>query len=156
MAWIARLNLTDPARSLRQEATRPPFVRPTFFNDRKSTVDWACRRRHRALGFPQSVPAHALGGGRLLMFAPDDSLSDGAAEVNTNGFFDFDNIPPWDTWVAYLYESELLNYFVSWIPAQLIELADTGIEVNPEACIRWLEELDSPVVTALREESLLS
>jgi hypothetical protein len=102
------------------------------------------------------VPAHDLAGGRLLVYAPDDSLFDGAAEVSTGGFFDFDNIPPWDTWVAFLYESERLQYLVSWIPPQLIELANTGVNVNPEACIRWLEGLDSPVVTALREEDLLS
>ena len=150
MAWIARLDLDRPARSLRQEATRPPF-----FNGRKHTVYWLCQQRHRALGYPPRVPSRSLAGGRLLLYAPDDTLSDGAAGVNTDGFFDFDNVPPWDTWVAYLYESEKLQYLVSWIPPQLVELAHGGLDVNPEACILWLDQLESPVVDELREDGLL-
>jgi hypothetical protein len=52
-------------------------------------------------GIPPFQLALPLAGGRLLAFALDHTLSDGAAYVATNGFFDGDNIPAWDTWITY-------------------------------------------------------
>src|SRR5438477_10623316 len=69
------------------------------------------------------VPADDLVGGKLLLFAPGDSLFDGAAGNETDGFFNDENEPPWDTWLCYAEEW----YLVSWVPPQLIELADGGI-----------------------------
>jgi hypothetical protein len=70
--------------------------------------------------------------GRLLLYFPVENLADGAAQVASNGFFDVDNIPPWDTWVHYSDRT-----LVSWVPQILIPLAQAGIDVNPEECIRW-------------------
>jgi len=44
------------------------------------------------------------------------------------------NVPPWDTWVAF---SEKM--LVSWVPPALIDVAQMGIDVNPEECIGWAE-----------------
>ncbi len=52
--------------------------------------------------------------------------------ILTKGFFDVNNVPPWDTWVCYLD-----RYLVSWVPPVLEELASAGIRVNPEECIQW-------------------
>ena len=60
--------------------------------------------------------------GRLLLFAPQDSLSDGAATVASEGFFDTDNVPAWDTW-RYFDDQTL----VSWVPHQLISKVQSGI-----------------------------
>jgi hypothetical protein len=38
-----------------------------------------------------------LAGGRILIYAPDENLCDGAAKYSSKGFFDGDNIPPWDS-----------------------------------------------------------
>jgi hypothetical protein len=70
--------------------------------------------------------------GRILLYAPDENLFDGAAKYSSKGFFDVNNVPPWDTWVCYLD-----NYLASWVPPVLEELASAGIEVNPEQCIQW-------------------
>jgi hypothetical protein len=43
-----------------------------------------------------------------------------------------DNIPPWDTWICFLEQ-----YLVSWVPPQLRDLANDGIDANPEQCILW-------------------
>jgi len=67
-----------------------------------------------------------------LLYAPDENLFDGAAKYSSKGFFDFNNVPPWDMWIRYLD-----NYLVSWVPPVLDELASAGIEVNPEQCIQW-------------------
>jgi hypothetical protein len=32
------------------------------------------------------------------------------------------------------------EYLVSWVPPQLLELANAGVEVNPEQCILWAPE----------------
>jgi hypothetical protein len=73
--------------------------------------------------------------GRLLLYDPYENLADGAAQLNSNGFFDAGNVPPWDTWVG-LSEGVLL----SWVHPLLIEAAQMGIDVNPEECIRWANQ----------------
>jgi len=75
-----------------------------------------------------------LNGGRLLIYIPEENLADGAAKYTSRGFFDDDNVPPWDIWVAF-FGGTLL----SWVPPHLIELAQCGIDANPESCIAWLE-----------------
>jgi hypothetical protein len=73
--------------------------------------------------------------GRLLLYFPAENLACGAAQVSSGGFFDTDNVPPWDIWVAY--EG---NALISWVPPGLIVAAQMGIDVNPENCIRWLDQ----------------
>jgi hypothetical protein len=72
--------------------------------------------------------------GKLLVYAPEENLADGAAQLESKGFFDGDNVPPWDTWVAFSH-----GILLSWIPPQFVGLAQNGIDVNPECCIRWMD-----------------
>jgi hypothetical protein len=72
--------------------------------------------------------------GRLLHYWPHENLACGAAEYSSNGFFDQNNVPPWDTWISF--DGRVL---VSWVPAILIPLAQDGIDANPEACIAWAQ-----------------
>lgn len=81
----------------------------------------------------QSIAGPDAGGGRLLIYIPEENLADGAAKYASHGFFDVDNVPPWDLWIAFSGGTLL-----SWVPPQLVELAQKGIEVNPESCIAWL------------------
>jgi len=99
-----------------------------------------------------------LQGGRLLVYFPDEELSDGAAEAETAGFFDAYNAPPWDTWVSLLGDENDPSgpHLVSWVPPSFLELATAGIEVNPEECIRWVEDTDVPLRTQLRERGLIT
>ena len=60
---------------------------------------WACGKRNLS-------PVADLCGGRFLAYFPDDNLFDGAAEAESQGFFDVDNIPPYDTWVWWSETSE--------------------------------------------------
>ncbi|MGE0871284.1 MAG: hypothetical protein AB7P03_22175 [Kofleriaceae bacterium] len=86
--------------------------------------------------------------GRLLVYFPDVNLCCGAAEHESHGFFDVENTPPWDTWIALGVDHNVTKtspyrvYLVSWVPTELVELADAGIQANPEGCIRWLEDVD--------------
>jgi hypothetical protein len=72
--------------------------------------------------------------GRLMSYWPEENLACGGAEYASVGFFDVDNTPPWDTWVAFSGKTLL-----SWVPDELVGLASKGIEANPEACIAWYE-----------------
>jgi hypothetical protein len=88
------------------------------------------------------LAAPDLRGGRLILYFPDANLSDGAAQAASQGVFDAQNVPPWDTWVAYFEDSSAsdrsyANYLVCYVPQSLRFLADAGIRVNPEECIAW-------------------
>ena len=73
--------------------------------------------------------------GRLMTYWPEETLACGGAEYASVGFFDVDNTPPWDTWVAF--SNKVL---LSWVPGELVDLVSKGIEANPEGCIAWYEQ----------------
>jgi hypothetical protein len=144
--WCAsKIDVNDPARSLRSAELAPPEC-----EDWLGRVDDVAERR--AEFFRQHATETRSPDGRLLVFDPGQSLSDGAAEVETGGLFDEDNTPPWDTWVAYVIEhpqrpdawTTLDSYLVCWIPAELVDLVDRAIAVNPEGCLLWADQADTP------------
>jgi len=47
------------------------------------------------------------------------------------------------------------EYLIAWVPPELVSLADEGIAVNPEQCIRWLSSTSIELAKALRFENLL-
>jgi len=112
-----------------------------------SLVESVCRRRAELLNEWNAPLLHDLvKAGQLLVFYPALSLFDGAAELSSDGYFNFNNEPPWDTWV-YFGESpnsmdpEDYRYFLlSWVPNSYLSIAQRGIDVNPEGCIEWLSE----------------
>ena len=154
--WCAsKARVDDPAHSLRSHELVP----------RQETEDWqaivesVCDRRARLLqGQWSSAPA--VPAGRLLVFDPGQSLSDGAAMVESNGFFDVDNAPPWDTWIAYVREqphqpgswTNLDSYLLCWIPTIFLDLVERGIAVNPERCLLWADVADTPFLRRLRDQ----
>lgn len=151
----SRLPTSTPGITL-----RTPLLSPDpFASNGKAIVRSVMSRRRYYFSELNKTPATSLAKGRLLVYWPNGNLADGASANETNGFFDVDNIPPWDTWVAYFYESGQSNYqsnyLVSWIPEVFIELASSGIEVNPEQCISWLDEVkDSPILRLLQEAAI--
>jgi hypothetical protein len=72
--------------------------------------------------------------GKLLLYVPEENLACGAAVYPSKGFFDADNVPPWDIWVHYSEKT-----LISWAPQVLVHLVSDGIDANPEGCIRWAE-----------------
>jgi hypothetical protein len=127
---------------------RSPILQPAPFEPRQSPavrtqiVETLADKRAEQLRIEQcypSTPLPDLGGGRLLLYAPDENLCDGAAQSSSKGFFDVDNLPPWDTWVCFVD-----RYLVSWVPPQLLDLANQGVDVNPEQCILWTSDTDLP------------
>ncbi len=70
--------------------------------------------------------------GRLLRYEPRENVSDCASRYASNGFFDPNDAPPWDTWVGY---SD--GTLTSWVPDPLVPLAQAGIDANAVDCIGW-------------------
>jgi hypothetical protein len=126
----------------------------------RAAWDRAVRDAHAASS------AADLRAGRLLVFAPDETLSDGAAEEATLGFLDVDNTPPWDTWIGLFHararisphwqDDGPLDYLVSWVPGDFVDRLTTGIEVNPEECFVWLEDSCVPLKAECRARGLLA
>ena len=159
----------EPAAAF--EAFRPPV--------RAAIVAQVVSARSRCLKdegrYPNDVRLD-VAGGRLLLFDPEASLADGAAEDITHGFFDGDNLPAWDTWVAYSHDSEryalreelrragddawtsldFVDALVSWVPPALLEIVDEGIEANPDESIKWADTVNTRLTRALRRAGLLS
>lgn len=185
IAWCAlRATPLEPESGLRSLPLRnQPSMESRTIDERKQAVADIATTRTVFLsdaGIYLQEPAADLAGGYLLLFAPDETLSDGAAWVSSGGFFDWDNVPPWDTWVAHIEDTpadpEQINtwfrqharkqgitrpplqiaYLVCWIPPCLLEAADAGIDANPEECIEWLADRDTTFTRALREIGLLA
>jgi hypothetical protein len=103
-----------------------------------------------------------LCGGRLLAYFPDEGRADGVAQMKSEGFFDVDNIPPYDTWVWVVRNVRTFdyrdggkgeveaNYLVAWVPPDFIALASAGVDANPDECIQWLDTLDDEFVQSLK------
>jgi len=85
----------------------------------------------------------------FLVVEPAQSLSDGAARVASSGYFDDDNFPPWDTWVAAVSPRqgyEQTPGLLCWVPEWVHEHALRGLSMNPEECLHWAEIRDDTVV----------
>jgi hypothetical protein len=160
IAWCTpRIDLSDPGGSLRSDQLRPRILEV----DRAGAVAGVAGNRAAwNSDVWHAKPIHGvegLRGGRLLAFFPDESLSDGAAESETGGFFDVDNTPPWDAWVALFRNDSAFpgtDLLVTWVPAELLETVERGIRVNPEGCIVWLADSRTSVAEKLKERSLLA
>jgi hypothetical protein len=164
IAWCtAAGSLPNPSTSLRTCA-------PSDLVSPEHQVNGVCIGRSldlRASGRRDLPAVTGLCGGRLVVYFPSYNLADGVAEIESKGFFDVDNIPPYDTWVWWVRNVTLVeysdhtthqmdgDYLVAWVPPDFIELADAGIRANPESCIRWIDEVDDDFVRSLRSMNVL-
>ena len=136
-AWCAARLSSDKTPDALRPGHREP---PQLTDNRWSVVDDLARRR----GSAPAVSTVDSAAGRLLVYFPDGTLSDGAAAVASDEFFDDDNAPPWGTWIGYFAEApgdpNYSTYVLAWIPAAFVAAADAGIDANPELCIAWLDD----------------
>ena len=156
--WCApRVDIANP-----KDCLRTPELRPRVFErDRFSAVDFVANQRELKGGIElrDAQLPKGLCGGSLLAYFPETNLYDGAAEIHTNGFLDVDNLPGWDTWIAFFEDEPETNYgsyLVAWIPPEFIELVSEGIACNPEECIMWLSDTNISFAEKLRAENFLA
>jgi len=111
IAWCSsRPRPWSPSTTFRSADIAPEFGRTS----RKAWVQSVAHLRHLRLGGAKISLRKIYGHhGRLLAFFPDDSLDCGVASDETEGFFTDGNVPPWDTWVAYLQENVNTSYILA-------------------------------------------
>jgi hypothetical protein len=150
----ARADLARPKECFRTEKLRPQPLLPTRF----TVVDDVRQNRSRLLGYQHSssdpCPEVATAGGRLIAYSPDANLACGVSEVETEGYFDVNNTPPWDTWVA-LVHAPMAQHFetslIAWVPPMFVRLSQSGIDVIPEGCVMWLDDCPQSLRQMWRE-----
>lgn len=171
----SRVNPDDPQNCLRSSELNPhiedPFdsqINPDYnlvLTNWQKAVDELTTKRANLLrqenSYPE-FPVEKLKTGRLLIFFPEKTLQDGGAAVESQKFFDWDDIPPWDTWVSFLVTEEVKKTFyvygsfiICWIPDQFKELADYGKCVSMGSSICWADNLDEQETRELKENNLL-
>jgi hypothetical protein len=155
IAWHSTLLLEEPTLAALRPAELAPVSLAGSRRDVVASVASArrCFMQVKKASYP---PAETLADGQLLIYFPDVDLADGAAELESAGFFDVHNVPPWALWLAYMYETNGANYLVSWVPPEWVHVAAQGIRVNPEACLRWFSMRDRALVNALDATGLTS
>ena len=155
---VPRADKTKPSTSLRTPELRPRLLEES----RSSAIDTVvfARELYGGVNIRKAAIPPDLGGGRLLIYFLNTDLACGTAEYETAGFFDVNNVPPWDTWVDYLLDEYNVDsfdteYLIAWVPPEFVSLANDGINVNPEQCIMWLSDTSVELAKALRAENLL-
>ena len=145
--WCALRCADEPQVDLRPQELAPA---PLETNRWHAVHDVGALRR--ALRPADAAPNGSFAG-RFLVYFPDADLCDGAAEVESKGFFDTHNCPPFGTWVGYFEDGDndpsYSAYLLTWIPEPFLALADAGVVVNPEQCIRWLDQTDVRIKSVL-------
>jgi hypothetical protein len=61
--------------------------------------------------------------GRLLVWERDSTIDDGVGEAVIGGYLDEGDMPPWDTWIAYVDgagRKPTAGYLVSWVPGPFV------------------------------------
>ena len=115
----------------RTQALRPILDEWPAFGEFDRALSTLRQRRREFLG--ARVTEH-LPLGRLLLCQVHESLSSGESELETSGFFDIDDRPPWDAWVWQFESTEPgCVTLVSWVPHEWESLVGRGIEVNATA-----------------------
>jgi hypothetical protein len=93
--------------------------------------------------------------GRLLVWHRDDTVDDGAGEAETGGYLDESDMPPWDTWVAYVDSEACSGYLVSLVPAEFIEAVSRAIAYNAYEALYWLRGTSLRLARVLEDDGLL-
>ena len=147
-----KADISNPDRCLRTEELRPEI----FEESRASAVETVTYRR-LSQGEPvirSLKPSKKLAKGKLIVHFPNMNLACGVAEVITNGFFDHNNVPPWDTWVGYFKDSskhtQEASYLISWVPPVFIASVDKAINAIPEECVLWLSDSKTKLAKIVR------
>jgi len=85
--------------------------------------------------------------GRILVAEIDYVISDGVSEDESEGFIDYNDCPPIDTWF-YMAANENKRILFAWIPQKFVPLVQKGWEVNMLETFLWYENW------LLREENI--
>jgi hypothetical protein len=78
--------------------------------------------------------------GKILVAEIDNVICDGASEDESDGFIDYNDCPPVDTWFYMTENSNCRMVLYAWIPEPYIHLVNEAIAVNMLSVIIWLDD----------------
>ncbi len=175
VAWCqGRANLNDPKYCLRS-----PQLKPDVEFDLQSPYDvdiWVEPRMinqvvalRSKLVFQAPVPSTGLtvdlAGGRLLVHFLDESNHNGLTADITSSFLDYNDTPPWDTWVqVYIPEPSIYQspnsvpsadaFLISWVPPEFLEMVDEATEAECVGMLMWADAPRSWEIPPVRVNSI--
>ena len=162
VAWVqSRLPSEDLGSALRTESLRPSDFPPLNVPDdpyRWGAIDRMLESPERAAAAVKHIVEERraalarLGisvsmktpGGRILC---TDFNSDvcGAATEPSLGLLDWEDVPPWDTWFHHARVGPFSGIVACWIPDELVDTVQRGIDVIPVLCLWWDDEAPKDV-----------
>lgn len=99
---------------------------------------------HRQLQFKHAVSDELnyddVYRGKILVIEHGENIPDGAADPETEGFFDEWDLPPIDTWFYNDYSETSGGILFAWIPEKFIELTDKAISIQLLNILNWFEK----------------
>jgi hypothetical protein len=158
IAWcVPRFSMDNIENSLRTppiflEHEKYEFIHPFQRQEIDIFADTVYAKRAKAVSvdIAENIQSE-LSGGRLLLFYMSNSTCDGIGPIESNGFIDICNFPPWDTWIyhgiecgkfirAFPQDIRDIEYIISWVPEEMIPLIDETIKTLAEQCLQWVED----------------
>lgn len=126
-------------------------------------VDFVVRKRTELLHLAATgthQAAAALASGRLLAYDPSNNDCSGGPYAVSDGYFDFAEVPPWDTWVCFVQNQEkplmwFNSYLISWVHPSLIHKVIDGMEASPCGSLEWCDKTDTPFADELIRSGLV-
>ena len=144
ISWCLRAVKLGPlGTALRTPAYVPPPALPW-----QDTVRAVAEARLKVLGRSWRRTLDPLGGGELLVYRTGHPGSGGRARDVSEGYFDGRDIPPWDTWVAWIEEPDR-QYLVCWVPPEAMGVAAAGMGAA-DGSLAWLAATENPVLGRLK------
>ncbi|MEL6431052.1 MAG: hypothetical protein AAFR54_17860 [Planctomycetota bacterium] len=145
--WCAdQLVLGDARETLRPERL---LTARGLLDARSSTVQGVVSERASDWKAPTVARSRR---GRIVCLLPDATLADGAAELESGGFFDADDVPPAGTWLAYFEGADVeeclgggsQGILLAWVPEDVDGRAAAGLEVCAGGALVWLRDAPAP------------
>ncbi|MDB5148580.1 MAG: hypothetical protein JWQ57_2600 [Mucilaginibacter sp.] len=77
--------------------------------------------------------------GKILVAEIDSVINDGFSEDESDGFIDYNDCPPVDTWF-YMSRNSTGRVLYSWVPDRFTKLVNDAIDVNMLSIFLWLDD----------------
>jgi hypothetical protein len=111
---------------------------------RTTVVQTVVLKRRRLLyeKSPTFAPSPLLGAA-ILATELDASFFDGVAAVESDGFFDSEDLSPWDTWLEYRTNvAARRGVLLSFVPPHIVEVVEHAMAVHVADAYFWFAKED--------------
>jgi len=130
-AWcVTQYNYGDLSAAFRSDEIKPEQDIRDFSVPLKSKVN-AVAKLVKSREETCLENKHNINKGRVIIFFPERSLADGILSLETKGFFDENDMLPWDTWFYYGKEKFDLDdeeeFLLAWIPEGNCEMVSAAL-----------------------------